>query len=100
MAGSRRGQAIPKQLGLELFEQFCLPPLSVRGRGPAPKLSLFKIFNYVLHVLYIGCQWKELPIAKDGEGRPEIHYTRIYRTWRRWQADGCIAATLHGPAQQ
>ena len=29
---------------------------------------------------------------KDGEGRPEIHYTRIYSAWRRWEADGCIDA--------
>jgi hypothetical protein len=27
--------------------------------------------------LYLGCQWKELPIHKDGEGHPETHYTRI-----------------------
>jgi hypothetical protein len=23
----------------------------------------------------MGCQWKELPIEKDREGHPEIHYT-------------------------
>jgi transposase len=79
-------------LGAEQFEQFVLPHLSVGCRGPAPKLSLHKIFNYVLHLLYLGCQWKELPIEKDGEGRPEIHYTRIYSAWRRWVADGCMAA--------
>src|SRR5271165_812179 len=84
MAGSQRGQAIPTQLGLGQFEQFVLPHLSVGSRGPAPKLSLHKIFNYILHLLYLGCQWKELPIDKDGEGRPEIHHTRIYRAWRRW----------------
>ena len=67
MAGSRRWQAVPTQLGLALFEQFVLPHLSTGSRGPAPKLSLFKIFNYVLHLLYIGCQWKDLPIDKDGE---------------------------------
>src|ERR1700712_2485451 len=78
MAGSRRWQAIPTQLGLALFEQFVLPHLSVGRRGPAPKLGLLKIFNYVLQILYLGCQWKELPIDRDGEGRPEIHYTRIY----------------------
>ena len=33
---------------------------------------------------------EELPIAKDAEGRPEIHYTRIYGTFRRWQAGGCF----------
>ena len=57
--------------------------LSVGRRGPAPKLSLYKIFNYALKILYLGCQWKELPIDKDDEGQPETHYTRIYRIWRR-----------------
>ena len=56
MAGSHRGQAIPTQLGLVQFEQFVLPHLSVGSRGPAPKLSLFKIFNYILRQLYMGCQ--------------------------------------------
>ncbi len=78
MVGSRRGPALPTQLGLGLFEQFVLPHLSTGRRGPPPKLGLFKIFNYILQLLYLGCQWKELPIDKDGEGRPEIHYTRIY----------------------
>ena len=92
MAGSQRGQAIPTQLGLAQFEQFVLPHLSVGSRGPAPKLSLFKIFNYILRHLYMGCQWKELPIERDGDGRPEIHHTRIYSAFRRWEADGCIDA--------
>ena len=100
MAGSQRGQAIPTQLGLGQFEQFVLPHLSVGSRGPAPKLSLHKIFNYILHLLYLGCQWKELPIAKDGEGRPEIHHTRIYSAWRRWEADGCIDAIFTGSVMQ
>src|SRR5208282_5000575 len=95
MAGSHRGQAIPTQLGLVQFEQFVLPHLSVGSRGPAPKLSLFKIFNYILRLLYMGCRWKELPIERDerdDEGHPEIHYTRIYSAFRRWEADGCIDA--------
>ena len=100
MAGSRHGQAIPTQLGLALFEQFVLPHLSIGSRGPALKLSLFKIFNYILQQLYLGCQWKQLPIDKDGEGRPEIHYTRIYSTWRRWEADGCMDAIFAGSVMQ
>src|SRR3954453_17125337 len=96
MAGSRRGQAIPTQLGLELFEQFVLLHLSLGGRGRGPTLGLFKIFNYVLQQLYLGCQWKQLPIDKDNEGRPEIHHTRIYSAWRRWEADGCIDAIFEG----
>ena len=92
MAGNQGGRALPTQLGLAQFEQFVLPHLSIGRRGPAPKLGLHKIFNYILLLLYLGCQWKELPIQKDGEGRPEIHYTRIYSAWRRWEADGCIDA--------
>jgi transposase len=57
---------------------------------------LHKIFNYVLQLLYMGCQWKALPIEKNDEGRPEIHYTRIYRALRRWQADGCIDRIFSG----
>jgi len=41
-------------------------------------------------------QWKDLPIEKDRQGRPEIHYTRIYRAFRRWQADGCFDAIFEG----
>jgi hypothetical protein len=96
MAGNQRWQAIPTQLDVLQFEEFVLPHLSVGRRGPAPKLSLHTIFNYVLRLLYLGCQWKELPIEKDGEGRPEIHYTRIYRIWRRWVVDGCIDAIFIG----
>ena len=53
MAGSQGGQAIPTQLGRVQFEQFVLPHLSVGSRGPAPKLSLFKIFNHILRQLHI-----------------------------------------------
>jgi transposase len=100
MAGSQGGRALPTQLGLAQFEQFVLPHLSIGRRGPAPKLGLHKIFNYILLLLYLGCQWKELPIQKDGEGRPEIHYTRIYSAWRRWEADGCIDAIFTGSVVQ
>jgi transposase len=100
MAGSQGGRALPTQLGLAQFEQFVLPHLSIGRRGPAPKLGLHKIFNYILLLLYLGCQWKELPIQQDGEGRPEIHYTGIYSAWRRWEADGCIDAIFTGSVVQ
>ena len=96
MAGSQCGQSIPTKLSVEQFEQFVLPHLSTGRRGPAPTLGLHKIFNYVLQLLYMGCQWKALPIEKNDEGRPEIHYTRIYRALRRWQADGCIDRIFSG----
>ena len=79
-------------MNCQQFEQFVLPHLSTGRRGPAPKLSLHAIFNYILQQLYVGCQWKELPIEKDQEGHPEIHYTRVYCAFRRWQTDGCFDA--------
>jgi transposase len=57
---------------------------------------LLVIFNYILRLLYLGCQWKELPIEKGQDGRPEIRYTRIYSAFRKWQADGCFDAVFAG----
>jgi transposase len=54
------------------------------------------MFNYILLQLYMGCQWKELPIEKDRDGRPEIHYSRLYSAFRRWQAAGCFDAIFTG----
>jgi transposase len=59
-------------------------------------LGAHAIFNYILRLLYLGCQWKELPIDKDHHGRPAIHYTRIYRAFQRWEADGCLDAIFEG----
>ncbi len=88
MAESQPWQCIPTILTLEQFEEFVLPHLHTGSRGPQPKLCLHKIFNYILKLLYLGCQWKELPIKKNKDGRPEIHYTRIYRAFRRFEAHG------------
>ena len=67
MAKSAQSRGIPTELSLEQFRQFVLPHLTVGRRGPAPKLSLHAVFNYILKLLYLGCQWKELPIAKDAK---------------------------------
>ena len=96
MTKSQKWQRIPTRLSFEHFQQFVLPHLSTGSRGPAPKLPLHRVFNYILQTLHLGCQWKELPIEKDHEGRPEIHYTRIYSAFRRWQADGCFDAVFAG----
>lgn len=96
MAKHPSWQVIPTQLSLEQFEQFVLPHLTRGSRGPAPKLSLHALFNYILRCLYLGCQWKELPIEKDQQGRPEIHYTGVYRAFRRWESAGCMEAIFQG----
>jgi transposase len=92
MRKDRDGERIPVQLSAEMFERFILPHLSPRSRGPDPKLSDLKVTNYILKVLHTGCQWPQLSIDKDENGKPEIHYTRIYKTFRRWEKDGCIDA--------
>lgn len=96
MAESKQWQWIPTSLTLAQFEQFILPHLLTGLRGPAPKLPLHKIFNYILRLLHMGCQWQQLPIETDAKGVPEIHYTRIYRMFRYWQAKGCIDAIFAG----
>src|SRR6516225_5643932 len=57
MARSEQSWGIPTELSLQQFRQFVLPHLTVGRRGPAPKLSLHTLFNYILKVLYLGCQW-------------------------------------------
>ena len=96
MAQSQSWNWIPTHLTIEQFEQFVLPYLPIGSRGPQPKLSLHAIFNYILKLLYLGCQWKELPIATDKDGQPEIHYTRIYRAFRRFETHGCFEAIFVG----
>jgi transposase len=96
MAKSKQWQRIPTSVSVQRFDQFVLPHLTRGRRGPPFKLSLHAIFNYVLRLLYTGCQWKELPIEKGKDGQPEIHYTSIYRAFRRWVADGCFDAIFTG----
>jgi transposase len=94
MAQSQQWQRIPVEVSSEQFEQFILPHLTKGRRGPTPTLGACAVFNYILKLLYTGCQWKALPIALNRHGRPEIHCSRIYRTFRRWQACGCFDAVF------
>jgi hypothetical protein len=41
-------------------------------------------------VLYTGMQWKCLPIPKDPTGKPDIHYTNVYRAFAKWADDGSL----------
>jgi len=96
MVQSQSRQGIPTHLSLEQFDEFVLPHLHIGTRGPQPKLALHVLFNYILKLLYLGCQWKELPIEKDKQGRPEIHYTKIYGAFRRYEDHGCFDAIFAG----
>ncbi len=90
MSRSKKYQSIPTYLTEAEFDEFVLEHLTDGSRGPSTKLSYFRLFNYILKLMHTGCQWKEIPIEKDASGKPEIHHTRIFRTFQRWQKDGCF----------
>ena len=83
-------QHIPTQLTENQFNKFVLAHLSEGRRGPKCCISLYKVFNYILHLLHTGMQWINLPIAQRSDGMPEIHYTRVFRIYQRWVADGSL----------
>ncbi len=85
---------IPVQLSEFEFDQFILPYLSMSKRGPKCKLGYHRVFNLTLWVLYTGMQWKCLPVPIDGEGKPEIHDTTIYKVFAKWTDDGSIATAF------
>ena len=81
-------KAIPVSLTVEQFNEFVFPHLSQGTRGPETKIPLYKMISYTLKVLYTGVQWHELPIDKDENGNPEIHYTRVWNKHDQWSNDG------------
>ena len=83
--------AIPVQIDEPSFNRFVLPFLLMPKRGPHAKIKYCKIFNLILTVLYTGVQWKALPIEKTSEGKPEIHYSNVYRHFARWSDDGSLS---------
>src|SRR5215470_14938709 len=81
---------IPVQLSELEFTQFILPHLSMPKRGPRCKLGYHRVFNLILWLLYTGMQWKCLPVPKDTNGNPAIHYTTIYKVFAWWSDDGSL----------
>jgi len=81
---------IPVQLSASEFEAFILPHLSMPKRGPKCKLGYYRVFHLILWVLYTGMQWKCLPVPKDANGTPAIHYTTVYKVFATWADDGSL----------
>ena len=90
MQKSKKYQSIPTTLTEPQFNEFVLPYLTKGSRGPNTKISFYRIFNYILKLMHTGCQWYELAIERDASGKPEIHYTRVFRIFQRWVRDGCF----------
>lgn len=86
----KRRHAIPRQLTKKQFNRHIKPHLSRGRRGPKPKLSFFKTFNYILKLVHTGTQWEELAIEKNKNGKPEIHYSRLHRVYTRWLNDDSL----------
>ena len=74
---------LPKQVSLRNFNRYIKPHLSTRHKGPKPKLSSYKIFNYILYVLHTGIQWNQLRTRRN-----EIHWSNVYKWHNRWSKDG------------
>ena len=81
---------IPVQLAETEFNAFIFPHLSMPKRGPRCKIGYHRLFNLILWVLYTGMQWKCLPMPKDPTGKPDIHYTNVYRAFAKWADDGSL----------
>jgi len=86
------------KLSADAGEQFVRAAYLSKGRrGPRDgKGASSRSFNYILRFLH-GLPGKELRSKKDGPGHTEVPtYTRIYRAYRRWQADRCFDAIFEG----
>jgi hypothetical protein len=87
---------IPVQLSESEFETFILPHLSMPKRGPKCKLGYYCVFNLILRVLYTGMQWKCLPVPKDPDGKPAIHYTTVYKVFLRRNSELLLWSRKNG----
>ena len=74
---------LPVKVSQKEFNRFIRPHLSRGRRGPKSKVSLFKIFNYILYVLHTGTQWNQLLTYRN-----EIYWTNVYKWHNRWSKDG------------
>lgn len=69
---------IPKQVLRRDFNKHIKPHLKKRMKGPKPKLSFYKIFNYILYVLHTGIQWDQLRTRRN-----ELHWSNVYKWHNR-----------------
>jgi transposase len=74
---------IPVELSEPEFTAFILPHLSMPKRGLKCKLGYYRVFNLILWLLYTGMPWKCLPVPRDPDGKPAIHYTTVYKVFLR-----------------
>lgn len=76
-------KSLPKKVSRRDFNRYVASVLNKPIKGPKPKLSLYKIFNYILYVLHTGIQWDQLKTRKN-----ELHWSNVYKWHNRWSKDG------------
>lgn len=81
---------IPINVTEEHFKQYILPHLTVAKRGYVSKISLHKIFNYIVYKLRTGVQWEFLPMDKLPDDTPEASYQVPAYHFRKWSRDGSL----------
>jgi transposase len=81
---------IPKQVTRKDFNKYINPYLRKPVKGPKPKISFYKIFNYILYVLHTGIQWNQLKTRRN-----EIHWSNVYRRHNHWSKDGSYQKLLY-----
>lgn len=74
---------IPTQVSRQDFNRYIAPYLQRPQKGPQPKRSLYKLFNYLLYVFHTGLQWHQLTTTRN-----ELHYTNVYKWHNRWAKEG------------
>ena len=74
---------LPTKVSRAEFNRYILPHLRFPIKGPDPKLSPYKIFNYILYVLHTGIQWDQLKTYKN-----ELHWSNVYKWHNRWSKNG------------
>ena len=79
----RLKKKLPIKVSEKDFNKFIKPYLRKPVKGPKPKISYYKTFNYILFVLHTGIQWKQLKTYKN-----EIHWSNVYKWHNRWSKDG------------
>lgn len=74
---------LPIKVSRKEFNQYVAPHLRKPIKGPKPKISTYKIFNYILYVLHTGIQWDQLRTYHN-----ELHWSNVYKWHNRWSKDG------------
>ena len=87
---TQANRKLPVQLSREAFNELILEHLPLKTQKRRYKVERYKIFNYIMMVIYTGCQWKMLPIDKAGNGKPEVHYSQVFRVFKAWLDCGAL----------